>query len=235
MKIYYDFHIHSALSPCSDDDMTPNNIVNMSKIKELDVIAITDHNSCKNIEACMKVGNEIGLLVIPGMELQTKEEVHSVCLFKDLEKALDFQEIVYKKLPNLKNKPSLFGNQIIYNENDEEIGKEEIMLLSSCDITLDEAYKKVKELGGVVIPSHVDKDAYSIISNLGFIPDYLDIKAVEYINYDKINKYIKLGMIKPDLKLIKSSDAHNLAAISERENYLEVDELNIEFILNLFR
>ncbi|SHE96639.1 PHP domain-containing protein [Caloramator proteoclasticus] len=221
MKLYYDFHIHTGLSPCADDDMTPNNIVNMAKIKELDVIAITDHNSCKNVEACLKVAEKVGMLVIPGMELQTKEEVHVLCLFKDLDSALCFQEFVYNRLPNIKNKPDIFGNQIIFNENDEIVGYEEKLLLNSADITIDEAFYRVKELGGQFIPAHIDKDTYSIISNLGFIPDYLDIKTLEYSSYEKINKLINSKLLKNTYILIKNSDAHNLGQISERENYIE--------------
>lgn len=232
MKIYYDFHIHTALSPCSDDDMTPNNIVNMAKIKELDVIAITDHNSCKNVEACMKVGTQVGILVIPGVEVQTKEEVHLVCLFRDLNTVYIFQEYADKKLPNISNKPNIFGNQIIYNEFDEAIGVEERLLLNSLDATIDEVFEKVKELDGVVIPAHIDKDTYSIISNLGFMPDYLDINTVEYSSFDKLQRLIKNKIVKNNLMFLKNSDAHNLGHISERENFLEVEELSIDAIID---
>ncbi|WDC84842.1 phosphoesterase [Caloramator sp. mosi_1] len=159
------------------------------------------------------------------MELQTKEEVHVLCLFKDLEPALIFQEFVYDRLPNIKNKPEIFGNQIIYNENDEIVGYEEKLLLNSADITIDEAFYKVKELGGQFIPAHIDKDTYSIISNLGFMPDYLNITTIEYSKLDKVNKLIKNKILKDSYRLIKNSDAHNLGQISERENYIKATQL----------
>lgn len=103
MKAYVDLHIHTALSPCGDEDMTPNNIVNMAKIKELDAIAITDHNSLENAAACMEVGKKYNLLVIPGMEVQTKEDVHVVCLFTNLDSALEFQKKIFASLPDMEN------------------------------------------------------------------------------------------------------------------------------------
>ena len=125
MKINYDFHIHSCLSPCGDNDMTPQNIVNMAKIMGYDAIALTDHNTSRNCPAVMKVGEEVGITVIPGMDLCTAEEVHIVCLFPELQNALDFSDYVYSTLPPVKNRPSVFGDQLICNEQDEVIGTEE--------------------------------------------------------------------------------------------------------------
>ncbi|SEF45111.1 hypothetical protein SAMN05660865_00254 [Caloramator fervidus] len=235
MKVYYDFHIHSGLSPCSDDDMTPNNIVNMAKIKDLNVIAVTDHNTCKNVEACIKVGKREGILVIPGMELQTKEETHVICLFNNLDSAILFDEYVYSKLPDIRNKPDIFGNQIIYNEYDEVIGIEEKLLLNSVDLTIDEVFYRVRELGGILIPAHVDKDSYSVIANLGFIPDYLDIKTVEYTNLKRLNKLIDDKILKNNYIFIKNSDAHSLGQISEKENYIDIEVLTMEEIIRFLK
>ena len=105
MELNYDFHLHSCLSPCGDNDMTPYNLVNMAKIMGLDAIALTDHNTCLNCEAAMKVGKEAGVLVIPGMELCTDEEVHVVCLFPQLENALAFSEYVRERIPPVENRP----------------------------------------------------------------------------------------------------------------------------------
>ena len=233
MKLYYDFHIHSALSPCSDDDMTPNNIVNMAILKGLDAIAVTDHNSCKNLLPIIELGKENGLIVVPGMELQTKEEVHVLCLFRNIEDAFKFQEIVYSKLPSINNSPELFGNQLIYNEFDEVKATEDIMLLNSTNLNFDEAYELVKEFKGAFIPCHIDKETYGVISNLGFIPMYLDIKTVEVANMNKFENYLKTGIIKNEYKVLKNSDAHNLGQISERENFIEVENLSINSIIDV--
>ncbi|KRQ88096.1 DNA polymerase III PolC-type [Caloramator mitchellensis] len=235
MKLYYDLHIHSALSPCSDDDMTPNNIVNMALLKGLDVIAVTDHNSCKNLPAIMNLAKQNDLLVVPGMELQTKEEVHVLCLFTTLEDAIKFQDIVYKRLPNMKNNPELFGNQLIFNEEDEVEGTEDIMLLNSADIDFDEAFKLVNELKGAFIPCHIDKDTFSVISNLGFVPEYLKINTVEVANANKYEKYIAAGIIRKKYKVIKNSDSHFLGKISERENFIYVKSKTIEAVLEELR
>jgi len=232
MKIYTDFHIHTALSPCGDADMTPNNIVNMAIIKGLDAIAITDHNSVENALACMEVGEESGLLVIPGMELQTREEVHVVCLFPDIESALVFQDFVYSKLPPLKNNVKLFGEQLVLDKNDEIICHNDRLLLSSADMTLREAFNKVNELKGAFIPAHIDRDAFGIINNLGFIPDDIRISTLEYKSAEGLRRLIKSGIVKNNYNFIQSSDAHYLQDISERQNEMEVDELKAINIIN---
>ena len=119
MRLYYDLHINSSLSPCGDNDMTPNNIVNMAKLNELDIIAVTDHNTCRNCSAAIKVGEEVGLTVVPGMELTTSEDIHVVCLFPDLESAEKFDKYVYERLMKIPNEADIFGHQYVMNENDE--------------------------------------------------------------------------------------------------------------------
>ena len=150
----YDLHIHSCLSPCGDEDMTPANIVGMAALKGLDVIALTDHNSCKNCPAIKKAAQEYGISVIPGMELTTMEEVHVLCLFPELSRAMDFDAYVYERLLPFPNREDLFGRQIIYNENDEPAGKVEYLLISSTQITFSAAQDIVEQFGGVMIPAH---------------------------------------------------------------------------------
>ena len=118
MAFSYDFHIHSCLSPCGDDDMTPANIAGMASVKGLSVIAVTDHNSCKNCPAVLKAAEDCGITAIAGMELCTAEEVHVVCLFKSLEAALDFDSYVHRHIMPIKNRPDIFGRQQIMDEND---------------------------------------------------------------------------------------------------------------------
>lgn len=225
MEIYADLHIHTALSPCGDRDMTPNNIVNMSKLKGLGAIAITDHNSCENVEACMEAASGTGLIVIPGMELQTREEIHVVCLFNSLKSCLAFQEYVYKHLPNLENRPDIFGEQIIFDSNDNIIGYNERMLLSSANISFDDAYDTVKKLNGIFIPAHVDRSSYSVLYSLGFIPDYLNIKILEYDSLERIKLLIDKELISSKYKYIRSSDAHYLYQIHEMEEAIKIHSL----------
>lgn len=226
MKFAVDFHIHSVLSPCGDDDMTPNNIVNMAILKGLDIIALTDHNSCKNLPAVMEVAKKQGLMVIPGMEVQTKEEVHVLCLFKDLNSAMKFDEIVYDCLPGIVNNEEVFGKQLIMNSQDIVIGKEEKLLISSCSLSIDDVFILVKGLGGFCIPAHVDRIGYSIIANLGFIPPSLNIKTVEFSKKESPeNIIIKFPYLKK-YNYIVSSDAHYLWDISEREFFIDIEYLS---------
>ncbi len=219
MRYYYDLHIHSNLSPCGDKDMTPNNIVNMAYIKNLDVISVTDHNSCKNFPAVEKLCNKRNITSIPGIEVNSKEEVHLLCYFKDYIDCCEFSDIIYKSLPKIKNNPKIFGEQLVYNEKDDIIGKEDILLTNASKYSLNEIIRLAKEYKGVVIPSHVTRRANGIIGVLGFIPENLDFKYIEISK--EINADI-LKNLKNKYRIIVNSDAHRLVDISERNNYLEM-------------
>ena len=131
----YDLHLHSCLSPCGDTDMTPNNLVNMAALLGCDIIALTDHNTCRNTPAAVKVGQATDVLVIPGMELCTAEEAHVVCLFETVEDALAFDKYVCAHIPKVPNRPEIFGEQWILNEDDEKIGEISELLITATDIS----------------------------------------------------------------------------------------------------
>ena len=226
MKFAVDLHVHTALSPCGDDDMTPNNIVNMALLKGLDLIAITDHNSCANVEAVMEAGRNKGLMVIPGIEVQSKEEVHLICLFKKLEKALEFGELIYNSLGNVPNNEELFGKQLILDVSDNVTGKLEKLLLSSSSYSINEIFELVMTYDGICIPAHIDRSSYSIISNLGFIPPGLKLNAVEISKNSSVETVLeKMPYIK-NYKHIISSDAHYLWNISERAYFIEMEYIS---------
>lgn len=235
MRLAYDLHIHTALSPCSNSDMTPNNIVNMSLIKELDIIAITDHNSIANCKPCIEVAENKDIVVIPGMELQTKEEAHIICLFPSLEKANSFEEFVKSKQAATVNTPQIFGHQWIFDKEDRIIGEEEKMLITSINISIKEVFRFIQELGGLAFPAHVDRPTYSIISNLGFIPKNLPIGVVEISKDCNMTKILSTHPELKSYKIITNSDAHYLHDISERKNFIEVKEKNIEGILQALK
>ena len=167
MELSYDLHIHSCLSPCGDMDMTPNNIAGMAMIKELNIIALTDHNTARNAPALMKAAEQYGLIVLPGMELTTQEEVHVVCLFAEAEDALAFDRYVYESLLKIRNKVKVLGEQVIMNEMDEPVGEEEFLLINATSIPFDDVYDIVSSFNGIMIPTHLDKSTTSLISNLG--------------------------------------------------------------------
>ena len=231
-KYYYDLHLHSCLSPCGDMDMTPNNLINMAKLLGLDVIALTDHNTSHNCEAAMKVGDEIGLLVIPGMELTTSEDIHAVCLFPTLEKALAFSDYVDQNRIHIKNKAEIYGRQVIMNENDEEIGEIEDLLLPGSFIGMYEAYSKAKAFGGICYPAHIDRDSLSILSVLGEIDPYCGFKTAELADISKLPELKKQHPILNELNIITCSDAHYLENMKDAANTIELPELTREAVIN---
>ena len=233
MKLSYDLHIHSALSPCADNDMTPNNIVNMSIIKGLDVIAVTDHNSCANVEAVLKCASAQGLIVIPGMELETAEEIHVLCFFRDLESALCMQKIVYENLPDLKNNESIFGQQLVMDEDDNIILKEEKLLLTGCKLSINEVFDIVRNnLSGAVVPAHINRESNSLLSAFGLMPEDIDIHVIEW--YDRNKTKIENNDYFTKYKVLHSSDAHYLQDINESNYFMDIEtcSANINSIID---
>ena len=235
MQLYYDFHIHTCLSQCGDADMTPNNAVNMALIKGLNVIAITDHNACGNAEAAMQVGKENGLIVLPGMEVETCEEIHVVTLFETLEACRAMEAKVQAALPPIENKPAIFGEQWILDADDNCIGEEKRMLVTACGLSIYEVVEAVHTLGGVVIAAHVDKSAYSVISSLGFLPSDLPFDAAELSKNAAGKGWTDGDERLAGLSAIHSSDAHYLGDINEPEYVLEVEKGEIASILDAIR
>lgn len=228
MKLYYDFHIHSALSPCGDNDMTPNNLINMSIIKGLDAVALTDHNACENVRAAAAVAGD-KIIFIPGMEVETSEEVHIVTLFPTADAAEEMQRILVDSSPYIPNRPEIFGNQYIMDENDEICGEIDRMLVTASGLDIYTIVAAAKDLGGIAYPAHIDRESYSVLSNLGFIPPDLDISAVEIT--EKSRTALE-GEYSNRYNIITSSDAHYLWDISERNHYIEVSDASVRGILN---
>ena len=232
MKLHYDFHIHSCLSPCGDADMTPNNIVNFAKIMGYDAIALTDHNTALNCPAVSKLAEKNGITFIPGMELCTSEEVHIVCLFYSLEDSLNFSEYVKSTMPPIKNKPSVFGEQLICDENDNVIGQEEILLVTASGISTERVVKKVAEYNGICYPAHIDRSSFSILSNLGIINEYFGFKCAEVYDITKEDELKQKHPYLNKLKILSDSDAHYLDNMRIPEQFIDVPDNNIKAILD---
>ncbi len=235
MRIWVDLHIHSCLSPCAEEDMTPNNIVHMALIKGLDAIAITDHNSASNVEAVMQVGSREGLLVVPGMELCTAEEIHLACLFPTIEKTLRFHNYVYEYLIPLDNREDIFGSQILMDSYDNEIGRENKMLSGASRLDVHTAISIVRELGGVVLPAHVNRQSYSMLNTLGAIPEEYGFKYLECSKYCNLELFLQEHEELKEYEFIKSSDAHFLSEILDKEVFVDVEDKNIEALISIFR
>ena len=195
--------------------MTPNNLVNMAVVKGLDAIAVCDHNCAKNLPACKAVADACGLIFVPGLEVETREEVHVLCLFPQLEAALEFGQWIYTCLPKVFNRPDFFGPQIIMDEQDEPIEAEERLLIQSTTLSIDQVVARCRQDGGVPIPSHINRTSNSLLSNLGFVPQELAFTSLEVYPGLPIT-----GVTMEDYHIIYNSDAHNLADISEREHFI---------------
>ena len=217
IPLFYDLHIHSCLSPCGDDDMTPANIAGMAAVKGLDVIALTDHNSCRNCPAAMYHGAQYGVTVIPGMELTTQEEVHVICLFPDLESALSFDSLVYERLMPVRNREDIFGKQQIMNEKDEVTGTVENLLITATYIGFDEVFPLAQSFHGIAYPAHVDKSSTSILSNLGFVPPESTFTCAEFHDFGNLHRIRKEHPYFEKCNVICCSDAHYLEDIHEPE------------------
>ncbi len=212
-------------------DMTPNNLVNMAKLLGLDVIALTDHNTSRNCAAAMAVGREIGLTVIPGMELTTAEDIHAVCLFPTLEKAMAWDAYVDAHRIKIRNRPDIYGRQVLMNENDEEVGELEHLLLPATEIPITSAYQTVKSFGGICFPAHIDRDSLSILSVLGEIDAACGFKTAELADKSKLEALRRLHPILDTLHLVTDSDAHYLENMRDAENVLEAEDNSPEAVL----
>lgn len=218
--MFYDLHMHSCLSPCAENEMTPNNICNMALIKGLDLIAVTDHNSTKQLPAAAEAARNIGIGMLFGAELESSEEVHVLALYRRLEAALSLQPWIDAHMPGIPNDENYFGNQLIMNANDEVIGKEPQLLIVSLTATLEECVEEIHRTGGKAILAHVVDRKNSVTTQLGFIPpdlpyDGLEIKRPEQIKEVLArNPWIKEN----ETEWLIDSDAHTLIDISEAVN-----------------
>ena len=231
-SLYYDLHIHSCLSPCGDDDMTPANIAGMSALKGLDVIAVTDHNSCRNCPAVLDAAAQYGLVALPGMELCTMEEVHVVCLFARLEDAMDFDACVYPHILPIDNDETLFGHQYYYDSDDHIIGTEPRLLISATDIPFSDVYDLAARYHGLMIPAHIDKSSTSLLSNLGFVPPDSQFTCFELKNLATLHQVRRANPYLEHCRVITDSDAHYLEHINEPEHTILCPDRSPEAILH---
>lgn len=204
--------------------MTPANIVGMAVVNGLELIALTDHNTCRNCKPFMHWAEQYGVLAVPGMELTTEEEVHVVCLFPTLEKALDFDSYVYGELNLFPNNEKIFGPQLQCNEEDEVIAHEPNLLIQSTRISFDRVYHLVEQHDGVMIPAHIDKNSHSLLYNLGFIPIDSKFTTIEIKDETKDEELQNLHPYLKKCRILHDSDAHYLQDISVAKHYLEVEE-----------
>ncbi|MDO4742521.1 MAG: PHP domain-containing protein [bacterium] len=223
-RYYYDFHVHSCLSPCADNDMTPNNIAGMATLAGLNIVALTDHNTVRNCPAFFEAAKRYGIIPIAGMELTTAEDIHVVCLFEHLEDALEFGREVDARRIKIVNRTDIFGEQLVVDGQDNVLASEEHLLPNATTITLEESVAITEKYQGICFPAHIDRQANGVIATLGCFPESPEFKCAEL--YD-INKKKDLCCLYPKLKsklLLCSSDAHYLNDIRDKSVYFELED-----------
>jgi len=217
LEVRCDLHVHSCLSPCADDDMTVNNIANMSMICGLDIVALTDHNSLKNCPAFFTACGRAGVVPVAGAELCTREEVHVLCLFAELDAGMAFDAYLEDKIPGFMNNPMLFGRQLALDADDRILYEEPRLLISACDISVDELPSLTRRYGGVAVPAHIDRSSNSLISNLGFIPAEYEFTCYELRFRESLPRLARGSPALASARIICDSDAHSLTDIGNNE------------------
>ena len=218
-----DLHVHSCLSPCADNDNTPNNLAGMAYLNHLRIMALTDHNSSRNCPAFFEAAARYGIIPVPGMELTTSEDIHVVCLFASLADALAFNDEVDTRRIRIPNSKAVFGDQLIMNAEDEVIAEEPDFLTNATTISYDEVPEIVAKYGGVCYPAHIDREANSVTAILGTVPPEPVYPAAELHfaeNEDRCRQEYGLG----DKRIIVSSDAHFLTDLREENMVLEIPD-----------
>src|SRR5215216_5525593 len=205
-----DLHVHTVLSPCAEVEMIPPLIVQKALERRIDLIAITDHNTSANVDAVQKAAQGTDLAVLPGMEVQSREEVHLLTLFETLDALQAWQAEVDRSLPDLPNQPEFFGEQFVVDETGKFLRSEPRLLLTSTSLSIDEIFKHVKALGGLVIPAHVDRISYGLFPTLGLISEHWGVLVLE------ISRQItpqKAALTFPAIRqypLMQNGDVHRL-------------------------
>lgn len=228
MKFLYDLHIHSALSPCADNENTPVNIVARASAEGLEIIAVSDHNAIGNVPTAIEVGEALDVLVVPAVELQTAEDIHLLCLFENFESLKGFYDSI--AFPDILNDPDVFGEQYFIDSDDEITGIEKRLLLAGALISETDVKSLAEKFSGVVVPAHVDRDANGIVAILGAVPDYYT--AVE-LSSDCSEEVAKEYGKK--FRLIFDSDSHTLCDIGKGRKLIDLKERSINALLSYLK
>jgi len=230
-KIKADLHIHTCLSPCGDLEMSPQSIIQQAKTRNIDLIGICDHNTAENVPALKKAADKLQIQVLPGMEVTTQEEVHILALFNTIASVLELQKTIYKNLPG-ENDEKTFGMQVAVNERGEVLHFNKHLLIGATILSLDKIVQLIHSMGGLAIASHIDKSAFSIISQLGFIPDNIKLDALEVSPLTSVEEAQK--RYKPELPLVCFSDAHFLKEIGQCCTLFYIERSSIQEIKKAF-
>lgn len=233
MKLAYDLHMHSCLSPCGSEDNTPADLAAMCALAGLQIVALTDHNTTGNCAAFCAAAARHGLLALPGMELTTREDVHVVCLFPGLDKAAAFGAYVRDRLPPIVNDPERFGPQVLMDDGDGILGEETAFLAGAADIGIYDAAQLAADFGGTAFPAHIDRPAFSLLGTLGLWDPDMGFHLAE------VTALCPPELLRrPDLegvRCIVNSDAHYLHQIPDAHQYMDLPAKTPEAVLDWLR
>lgn len=229
-----DLHIHTVLSPCAQRDMFPHCIVLEALEKGIDIIAVTDHNACENVQLTVQLGERFGLWVIPGIEVETKEEVHLLGYFPTCDHLLRFNRTVSAHLPSLPLNRAVWGEEWVIDEDGNVVVEKDILLTVSLRLSLEEVVAEIQRFGGVPVLAHVDRRTQSVFSQLGFIPPGLAVRVLEVsprASPEEVAERFALS----GYRFLGSSDAHALPEIGRRMTLFQMSACSWdEFLLALF-
>lgn len=235
MRCYCDFHIHSCLSPCGENDMTPSNIARMAALAGYHIIAVSDHNTTGNCRSLIRAAEEAGIIAVPAMELTTSEEVHVLCLLPDPDAADEFGRFVFDRLPDIENLPGIFGEQVLMDHDDTIVGYEKRLLLNATDISITDVPRILDDVGGVAIPAHIDRDSFSVLSNLGFLDPSLGFRTVEITGNCNVPSLLDKHPELEGMQYYVNSDAHDLYSIRDAEFCIELQRPSAKAVIEAFR
>jgi len=229
-KFRADLHLHTVLSPCADLAMSPDQVVATAQKNALDIIAITDHNSTKQCKVVREMAADCGIFVVNGCEINSREEVHALCLFEDDHSKDEFQTFIDQYLPHIPNRPEYFGYQVVVDRDNMILEEVPWYLGNGLQVSLDEIAERTHRLNGIFIPAHIDRPINSLFSQLGFLPKELKVDALQISRQAKEESVRAMFDIHPDITLIKASDAHYPEDIGTACSIFELGKPNFEEI-----
>lgn len=230
-----DLHIHTVLSPCGSLEMSPVNIIRSAIEAGLDIIAITDHNSTRQVSLVKQLGKENGVFVIGGVEVNTAEEVHCLALFDTDDQLAEFQEFIDQRILKIKNRPKYFGYQVVVDRDENIVYEEPWLLINALNSGILEVEQKVHSLNGIFIPAHIDRYFNGIISQLGFIPENLTCDVFELALRAKLSDWENSQKLPPNPAFIRNSDAHRPEDIGKQYSVFEMEEISFREIKKTLR
>lgn len=230
MKVKADLHIHTVLSPCADLEMSPAKIVKKAQEKGLGIIGITDHNSTLQCATVRKVAEKLGIFVLMGAEVTSKEEAHCLTFFETEETLNEFQDFLNNNQPKIHNDPQKFGFQVVVDENENIINQIDHYLGVALNAGIEEIEERVHKLGGLFIPAHINRARYSLISQLGFVPKDIMADALEIFNRSSLEDFLKENSYLKRFSFIKNSDSHYLDNVGMFTSTFNIEEATFKEI-----